>query len=139
MSGSALGLVIGFILMAVSPSLAQDIPLRDKTADGTWDCVDATGANVGAIVLADKTYAFIKTDGRLGGYGSLYLIAEDTNTPKFVVTNGYLKDEIGAFGVSLTGPKDNYEDLSGDLYLYVAVTEDRARNWYCAQRKAPAP
>ena len=137
MSRCAFAVAMCASLLAVAPSSAEELPLRFATADGAWDCKDPMGANAGTIVLAEKTYAFIKTDGKLGGYGNLYLIAEETNTPKFVVIGGYLKDEIGAYGVSLTGPKDEYENLSGELFLYVAVSEDRAQNWYCARRKAP--
>ncbi|MEX1994507.1 MAG: hypothetical protein WD929_07580 [Steroidobacteraceae bacterium] len=128
---------MALLVVSSSASSAEKIPLRDVTADGTWDCKDPMGANAGTIVLAEKTYAFIKTDGKLGGYGTLYLIAEETNTPKFAVIGGYLKDELGAQGLSLTGPKDDYENLSGELYLYAAVTADRAQNWYCARRTAP--
>jgi hypothetical protein len=113
---------------------AEQLPLRFITADGTWDCKDIDGANTGSVVVAEKTYAFIKTDGKLGGYGTLYLIAEDTGTPKFVVVGGYLKDELGAFGASLTGPRGDTENWS-TLYLYVALSPDRDENWYCGRRE----
>lgn len=138
MSRYVAAITVCVTLFAVSPSLAQDVPLRDITADGTWDCKDPTGANAGTIVLAEKTYAFIKTDGRLGGYGTLYLIARDANTPKFAVLSGYFKDEFGGLGLSLTGPKGDTENLMGELYLFAVVSPDNALNWYCTRRKAPA-
>jgi hypothetical protein len=124
-------------LFAVSPAPAQGLPLRFVTADGTWDCKDPAGANAGTFVMANETYAFIKTDGRLGGYGTLYLIAEDTNTPKFAVLDGYFKDEFGGQGLSLTGPEGDTENLMGELYLFAVVSADNALNWYCTRRKAP--
>jgi hypothetical protein len=129
---------IAFCMAAgASPALAAEpLPLRFITADGTWDCKDIDGANTGSVVVADKTYAFIKTDGKLGGYGSLHLIDTDTGTPKFVVASGYMKDELGAFGASLTGPRGDTENWS-TLYLYLALSPDRDKNWYCERRIAP--
>ena len=136
MSRSAFAIAMCAVLLPVSALSAEDLPLRFITADGTWDCKDPNGANAGTIVLADKTYAFIKADGKLGGYGNLYLIAEDTNTPKFAVLSGYFKDEFGGQGLSLTGPKDDTENLMGELYLFAVVSADNAQNWYCTRRKA---
>lgn len=51
----------------MSSAMSKELPLYQVTADGTWDCKDPAGTNMGTIVVAEKTYAYIKTDGRLGG------------------------------------------------------------------------
>lgn len=113
---------------------AEDLDLRFITADGTWDCLDPAEAKVGTVVVADERYAFIRTDGKLGGYGDLYRLGDDY-APRFSIMNGYLLDEFGARGASLTGPRGHYEDLQGELWLYIAVTGEREKNWYCARRR----
>lgn len=123
-------------VVAVSPASARDIPLRDVTADGTWDCRDETGKAVGVVVVAETTYAYIKPDGILGGYGKLYLIAEDMTTPKFVVMSGYLKDELGSYGLTMRGPVGDIENVSGELYLNGVFGSDGKHYWDCARRVA---
>ena len=106
--------VLGLGILAVSPSLAK-LPLRDMTADGTWDCKDLGGAFTGTIVVAEKTYAFIKTDGTLGGYGTLFQLDYDRALPLFVIMSGYLKDDLHSAGLNMSGPRGNVDDFSGDL------------------------
>ena len=95
------------------------------------------GAAIGSVVIADKTYAFVKLDGRVGGYGKLHQVGyEEYDLPHFVVIDGYLKDEIGAVGVALTGPRENNHDLSGELFVMLIISE--TNNPYCVRRAAPA-
>ena len=122
------------------PVHGQDrLRLDEVTADGTWDCKDHEGTNVGAVVFAEKTYAFIKTDGRLAGYGQLFLIRENFDLPHFAIISGYLKDEIGSQGIGMRGPRDNNHDLSGELYVNIILSADGAGalDWECVRRKAP--
>ena len=106
------------------------------TAEGTWDCMDNSGAYLGAIVLADETYAFIKADGLFGSYGKLFKMIENTHLPQFAVVNGYLKDELGAPALALLGPREDIHDMTGELYLFIAITEDE--QFECLRRKRPA-
>ncbi len=125
-------------LLPHTPAWAETLPYYDVTANGTWDCRDPAGKFMGTIVLAEETYAFMKTDGRLGGYGKVHLLSFDTQMPNFALISGPLKDDFGAGGVGLTGPRDNYEEISGELFLTVAVTTDRTQSWYCTGRHAPS-
>jgi hypothetical protein len=134
MSGFTVVVAACASILAVSSSSAAELPLRFVTADGTWDCKDVAGANTGTVVVAENTYAFIKTDGKLGGYGNLKLMATDTGTPKFVVISGYMKDDLGASGASLTGPRGDTENWT-ELHLYIALSPDRDKNWYCARAR----
>ncbi len=82
--------------------------IAGPTADGTWDCVAIDGAPIGTVILSDKTYAFVKLDGRIGSYGKLLQVgAADYDLPHFVVIDGFLKDQVGAVGLALTGPRGN--------------------------------
>jgi hypothetical protein len=121
-------------LSAVSSSLAQDIPLRFVTADGTWDCKDQTGATTGAVVVAETTYAFIKPDGKLGGYGKLFPMTEDVMLPTFGIVSGHMKDELGSLGLHMRGPREDPWNVSGDLYLNVVMTPDGKQDWDCLRR-----
>ena len=106
------------------------------TAEGTWDCMDNSGAYLGAIVLADETYAFIKPDGLFGSYGKLFKMTENTHLPQFAIVNGYLKDELAAPALALLGPREDIHDMTGELYLYLAITVDE--QFQCLRRKRPA-
>ncbi|HVY18793.1 MAG TPA: hypothetical protein VHA70_01765 [Bauldia sp.] len=110
------------------------MPLRFVTADGTWDCTDATGAHAGVIVVAETTYAFIQPDGHVAGYGKLRLMTWDTTIPKFVVMSGYLKDAFTAYGLTMRGPKLDRDNLSGPLYLNLVLGGDGSRDWDCVRR-----
>jgi hypothetical protein len=96
------------------------------------------GLLYGTVVLAEESYAFLKGDGRLSGYGKLHLLSFDTYLPNFAIISGPLKDEFGAGGVGVAGPRDDYEDISGELFLTVAVATTRDKSWYCTGRHAPA-
>lgn len=134
---SALAVALCLALLSPTPSSAK-LRLDQITADGTWDCRDPGGKAAGAIVLAEKTYAFIKTDGKLGGYGDLFLIRENFDLPHFAVINGYLKDEVGSLGIGMRGPKENNHDLSGEIYLTVILSSSGAGelDWECVRRTA---
>ena len=136
---SAIALCLAFA--AVSPSSAAVPPLRFFTVDGTWDCKDDAGARTGTIVLVETAHAFVKTDGTLGGYGKFSQIDGDFHFPKFVVTSGYLKDEMKVIGLSIRGPADDPEDLNGELYLHGVVGFDAKHYWDCVRRggRANAP
>lgn len=111
--------------------------IAGSTADGTWDCVAMDGAPIGTVVLADKTYAFVKVDGLVGSYGKLMQVgAAEYDLPHFVVIDGYLKDEVGAQGLALTGPRENNHDLTGELFLALIITAEDVP--YCRRRVEPA-
>jgi hypothetical protein len=109
--------------------------MSDVTADGTWDCVDNSGATVGAVVVAETTYAFLRPDGILGGYGKLWSLADGPRVPTFVVMDGYLKDELGVHGAAMGGPKDDNQNYAGELFLRLVITEDNKIE--CARRQPP--
>ena len=117
--------------LSQTPSLAQTLPSYDVTANGTG------GTFMGTLVIAEETYAWMKTDGRLGGYGKLKLLSFDTHLPNFALLSGPLKDEFGAGGGGMAGPRDNFEDISGELFMLVAVAPKREDNWYCTGRHKP--
>lgn len=139
MTRSAFAIALCLALAAVSPSLAAQLPARFATADGAWDCKDEVGTSTGTVVVAETTYAFIKTDGKLGGYGKLNLIQTDDglDLPTFVVTDGYLKDELSAVGLHMRGPIDDPWRLTGELYLNGVFGTDGKHYWDCVRRKAP--
>jgi hypothetical protein len=47
-----------------------------------------------------------------------------------------LKDKIGAVGLAMKGPRENEHDLSGELFLELAISETDLP--YCRRRAAPA-
>lgn len=121
-------------LFATLPTVAK---VAGVTADGTWDCQTMAGKAVGEVVVADKTYAFIKLDGNLGSYGKLFQVGQEQfDLPHFVVMDGYLKDEIGAQALAMTGPRGHEHDLSGELFLALVITETDLP--YCRRRATPA-
>lgn len=131
-------LVLGIILASAA---AFALPVRagisGATADGTWDCKDAGGAAIGTVVVADTSYAFIDPQGMVGTYGKLHQVGkEETHLPYFVVIGGQLKDEIGASGIGLTGPKGNEHDLTGELFLVLIIPGTDMP--YCRRRTVPA-
>ena len=119
-------------------SFAAPLPtLAGSTAGGTWDCVAMDGAPIGTVILSDKTYAVVKLDGLVGSYGKLMQVgAAEYDLPHFVVIDGYLKDEVGAQGLALTGPRDNNHDLTGALFLAPFITGEAVP--YCRRRVEPA-
>lgn len=133
MSRYAAALATSLALVAASPGSAE-IRLGDVTADGHWDCKDLAGAGKGAVVVADTSYAYVQPDGKLGGYGKLYLINENFDLPHFVIVSGLLKEKLGSFGFSMRGPRDNPHDLSRDLFLTVIFSPDNKGDWECVRR-----
>lgn len=134
--GASVALLIG------DAAQAQDTPpLTPGTvglsADGTWDCSDASDAYLGAVVIADLSYAFINPDGRVGTYGKLN--RDDwMDAPAFFILSGELKDRFGGMGLSMNGPSDRPEDFSdwNKLRLKVVVTAETI--FFCARRTGPA-
>jgi hypothetical protein len=141
MSRYASAIAVGLAVAALSPALAAQLDVRFVTADGTWDCKDETGVRTGTIVLADTAHAFIKTDGKLGGYGKFAQIDGDFHFPKFVVTTGYLKDELKVIGLSIRGPANDPENLDSEVFLHAVVGFDAKHYWDCVRRggRANAP
>lgn len=134
MSRTVFATALCLALVAVSPASAAKLPLRFVTADGTWDCKDETGARVGAIVVADTTYAFIKTDGTMAGYGTIRLVDGDFDLLKFTTMSGYLKDEMKVLGLTMRGPKNDPENFNGEIYLNGVLGFDGTHDWDCARR-----
>jgi hypothetical protein len=125
--------VVSSCLLAVSPALAK---IAGVTADGTWDCADTAGSNIGAVVIANASYAFILPDGKVAPYGSLKTYGlEDQLLPAFVILDGYLKDEMAAVGMTMTGPPGNEHDYSGEHFLKLVISETELV--FCARRKSP--
>ncbi len=125
--------VLSFILLAALPAGAK---VAGVTADGTWDCIDDAGANVGAVVIVDTNYAFIGLDGQAAPYGKLFRTGQEQfDLPNFVILDGYLKEAMAAVGMTMNGPRENPHDLSGEHFLSVIITE--ASQLYCTRRKAP--
>jgi hypothetical protein len=125
--------VVSSCLLAAAPALAK---VAGVTADGTWDCADTAGAGIGTVVIANASYAFILPDGKVTPYGSLktYGLAEQ-DLPAFVILDGYLKDEMAAVGLTMTGPPGNEHDLSGEHFLKLVISETDLK--FCTRRKAP--
>lgn len=109
---------------------AQDTPILDGTtlglfADGTWDCKDSAGTYLGAVVVADLSYAFINADGSIGKYGKLN--KDDwVDAPGFIVLSGEVKDRFGGIGMYVKGPLANPEDYTdrSKLRLQIVITAD---------------
>ncbi len=133
-----LRLALGLLLFSTfAVSLPASAEIAGATVDGTWDCAGVDGAALGTVVIADKTYAFVKLDGRVGGYGKLIRVGyEEYHLPHYVVIDGYLKDEIGAIGIGMTGPRGNEHDLAGELFLELVISETNTP--YCRRRVTPA-
>ena len=138
MSRYVSAIAICLALLAAEPSVAA---ITGVTADGTWDCKDSKGANAGTVVLADKTYAFIKPDGKLGGYGKVFQIGiEQFELPHFAfLGGGPLTDDVHSLGLGMRGPRANPHDLDGELFLNVILSADGdgKDDWDCVRRKAP--
>lgn len=103
-------------------------------ADGTYDCSDQSGTYLGAVVIADLTYAFIHADGSLGKSGKLN--KDDwLDAPGFFVLSGELKDRFAVVGIMLQGPVGHESEFGGETFLKAVITaEDR---FLCDRRKRP--
>jgi hypothetical protein len=134
MSRNTFALASCLILAVASPASAAVLSLRFVTADGTWDCKDATGARVGALVVADTTYAFLSTEGKVAGYGTIRLVDGDFHLPKYTVMSGHLKDEKKVFGLTMRGPKEDVENFNGEIYLHAILGFDGKQDWDCERR-----
>ena len=96
MRNLCLPIALCLVLLPQAWALAETLPYYEVTANGTWDCQDPAGSYTGTVVLAEDTYAFLKGDGRLSGYGKLHLLSFDTYLPNFAIISGPLKEEFGA-------------------------------------------
>ena len=120
------------LLLIPVASAQQFNPLRDITADGTWDCHD-TGTAIGTVVIADRIYAFIDTDSRVSGYGKIHRISEGiVDLPTFVIIDGPLKDEHGFAGTAMRGPYDDSENYTGEVFLELVTTDQKSTE--CVRR-----
>jgi hypothetical protein len=108
----------------------------DVHADGTWDCRDDAGGPAGAIVVAAESYAFYAPDGKFGGTGALFEALQGQDLPSYAIIDGYLKDSLGGMALAFHGPKGHEEDYSGDIFLVIAVAENKLLE--CTRREAPA-
>lgn len=107
------------------------------TADGTWDCRDAGGTYLGAIVIAELSYALIGPDGAAKGYGRLNM-DDWMDRPAFFILGGALKEEFGAVGMSMTGPIDRPEDFGDWSKLELKVVVSAENIFRCGLRRGPA-
>lgn len=134
---ASLAVLAASALLWPSLALAGKLPTYEVTLNGTWDCRDPAGTFMGTVVIADEAYAFMNTDETLGGYGKLRLLSFDTHLPNYALLSGPLKDEFGAAGGGIAGPRENYEEMGGELFLTVAVSTRRTNSWYCTGRRPP--
>ncbi len=122
---------------------AQDAPSQTPgtlglTADGTWDCRDSTDDYLGAVVVADLSYAFINPDATVGGYGKLN--KDDwLDAPGFFILSGELKERFAAVSLLLYGPTDNPNDFTDWDKLMLKVVVTPGIQFLCARRHGPAP
>jgi hypothetical protein len=133
---SSFAVIFGTVLTLSAAQAEDHLRLDEITADGAWDCVDAGGVAAGTVVIADQTYAFLKPDGRLGGYGTVFKITADLNLPVFAMVSGYMKDVLGSSGFGLRGPKDNPHETSGEIFLNVIMSQGGVgpADWDCNRR-----
>lgn len=123
------------VVLSVLFALPARAGIAGATADGAWDW-RGRGENR-VLVIADKTYAFVKPGGRVRGYGKLIQVGyAEYDLPHFVVIDGYLKEEIGAVGIALKGPRRNGHDLAGELLLALIITGENLP--YCKRRAEPS-
>lgn len=121
-------------ILVSSPVLAGGT--ANVHADGTWDCRDDIGGQAGAIVVAAESYAFYEADGKFGGTGELFEALQGQDLPSYAIINGYLKDSLGGMALAFHGPKGHEEDYSGDIFLVIALPENRLLE--CTRREAPS-
>ncbi len=140
---AALALVLADTVQAQQTAAEEpDTPILDGNtlglfADGTWDCNDAAGNYLGAIVVADLSYAFINPDATVGKYGKLN---KDTwvDAPGFIIPSGEVKDRFGGIGMIVKGPLEHPEDYRdrNKLRLQIIITAETFLQ--CARRQGPA-
>lgn len=120
-------------LACVSPASAK---IAGATLDGTWDCVDDGNSYVGTVIVANTTYAFTNLEGIVAGYGTLDRFDDPYfDLPVFVIVDGFLKEDLGATGLSMEGPRENILDYSGELFLRVGISPENRP--FCTRRKSP--
>ena len=94
------------------------------TYDGTWDCRDGKAGYLGAIVIANLSYAFIDPAGKVSEYGTLESVGKaDQHFASQIVLDGPLQTGFGVITLIMLGPIDNSEDASHEVYLYAFKTE----------------
>lgn len=143
LASAALALVLASAVQAQQSAADEpDTPIMDGTtlglfADGTWDCRDIAGDYVGAIAVADLSYAFINPDQTIGTYGKLN--KDDwVDAPGFFILSGEVKDRFGGIGMYVKGPLANPEDYTdrSKLRLQVVITAETFLQ--CVRRQGPA-
>ena len=138
--GTTLAVCLALTLPSAMPMAAEDIAEGVKItpgtagmyADGTYDCSDKSSTYLGAIVIADLSYAFIHADGSLGNYGKLnkddWLVA-----PRFFVLSGELSDRFAVVGLLLQGPVGHESEFGGETFLKAVITDED--KFLCSRRK----
>ncbi len=136
LTAPALVLALASGLHAEDTAHQLDANITGLTADGAWDCNDDAGNYLGAIVVADLSYAYIGPDGAVGTYGKLNV--DSYSETAFVLLGGALKEKFGAIGMSMTGPLGDPMDYSdwSKVILNVIITEKNI--FHCARRQGPA-
>jgi hypothetical protein len=122
-----LAALLAAVLAAASPAAAQlhTMPLRFVTADGTWDCRSPDGTAIGTVVVVGSAYAFLNTESKVGGYGTLRRHSEDSfDLPHYIVMDGPLKD-MGFIGTGMRGPREDYENYSTGIFFVLIPPDDK--------------
>ncbi len=119
-----------------------DTPVLDGNtlglfADGTWDCRGSAGDYLGAIVIADLSYAFIYPDSTIGTYGKLNKDGW-VDAPGFFVLSGEVKERFGGIGMYVKGPLANPFDFTDQAKLRLQVVITAEDLLQCARRQGPA-
>ena len=69
-----------------------------------------------------RAYAFINTDSKVGGYGTLRRHSDDSfDLPHYIVMDGPLKD-MGFIGTGMRGPR---EDYSTGIFFVLIPADDK--------------
>lgn len=130
MQKSALLAIVLATFAGVAPTSAK---IAGASLDGTWDCVDDNDAPVGAVVVANTSYAFLMPDGTVVGYGTLDRLEDPIyDLPVFMIRDGALKDTMQASALAMEGPRENTLDYSGELFMRITVTVDNRH--FCIRR-----
>jgi hypothetical protein len=130
----------GALVALLSPSFSSAqqfaMPLRYVTADGTWDCSDEAGTDLGTVIVLNGAYGVIGTDDKVIGYGKLYRTGEELyDLPVYIILDGYLKDELGFVGTKMRGPREDYEDFSKGIFFVLIGTDSSEVD--CVRRLVP--
>jgi hypothetical protein len=129
-------ILLAFLPASIAAAQQFPMPLRYVTADGTWDCKDQTGSDLGTLVVLNDAYGFIGTDDKVVGYGKLYRTGEELyDLPVYIIIGGYLKDELGFVGTKMRGPREDYEDFSTGIFFVLIGADSTEVD--CVRRLVP--